>query len=308
MLGSAPPEARTLTLPRAVSRDRDPLAKTSRAPRGNPPPRPEAREERWATRAFLALAPRLAAKEPSSPPDSLRPFEELSISRSHHPGSLAATWYRGPGPSRGTVVLLHPWTYVGRAYFHRHGRIEALRAAGYDALTFDLPGFGQSGPTAGLLDRDIEPVLRFASREIRNRPLHLWGVSAGGYWAHPVLSRFSGVAGAFFEDVSPHLLEWSWRQAPWGRPAFWLFRRLLPNAYRFLDLRQHAPALLPRAITYVSGERDTGVRPADTELLARLAGARSHIVPGAVHLGAVKTAPDVLTRQALATFAAAEAG
>jgi hypothetical protein len=114
------------------------------------------------------------------------------------------------------------------------------------------------------------------------------------------------VAGAFFEDVAPHLFEWSWRMAPQGRPDYLVYRTCLPSAHRFLDIRRHAGSMSLGAVTYVSGERDRGVRPEDTRTLASLAGARYYLVPGADHLGSIKIAGDEVIGLALDTFQRAE--
>ncbi|MFP5288056.1 MAG: alpha/beta hydrolase [Thermoanaerobaculia bacterium] len=271
------------------------------------PPRPSIQEERLSMRLFLALSPRLerGPRQPE-PPGDLLPFEDVAVPRETG-GALAATWYPAEGGGRGAVLLVHPWLPWGRAYFHRRGRIEALRAAGYHALTLDLGGFGESPRAPGFFDRDVEAGLRFLRERAAGRPLHLWGVSAGGYWSHFVLSRTNGVAGAVFEDVSPHLFEWSWRMAPLGRPAYLFFRGVFRSSYRYLDARLHAPALTPAAVAYVSGGRDRGVRPEDTETLARLSGARCLIVPGAEHLASIKLANEEILALALETFRKAEA-
>lgn len=266
------------------------------------PPRPPAWEERLSLRFFLTFSPRLPRVSQPHPPPTLAPFERLTISRGEGGGILDATWYPAPPEPRGLVLFLHPWLEWGQAYFHRRGRIEAARAAGYHALTLDLPGFGDSSPAAGFFDLDIEVVLGFTEKRFPGLPHHLWGVSSGGYWAHLLLSRRAGVAGAFFEDVSPHLLEWSTRMVPGGRPAYALFRRLFPRAYRFLDLRQHAPFLHRGAVAYLSGELDQGVRPEDTRELARLARGECWIVPEADHLEAIKIQGQEVKELALRTF------
>lgn len=270
---------------------------------------PAARPPRWqeavGLRLFLALSPRLGGRRPPEPPPELAPFEPLEVPRERG-GALAATWYPATASTsdrvRGAVLLLHPWTPLGRAYFHRRGRLEALRAAGYHALTVDLAGFGGSGRPAGFFDRDVAAAVECLADLAPGLPLHLWGVSFGGYWAHPVLGRSRRIAGAMFEDVSPHLLEWSWRVAPWGRPAYAVFRRALPAAYRFLDMRCHAPGLPPRAVAYVGGAADAGVPPEETRVLARLAGGDHRIVPGAPHLGAIKMARAAVLETALGVF------
>jgi pimeloyl-ACP methyl ester carboxylesterase len=256
--------------------------------------------------AFLALSPRLGRISPQEPPpERLAPFEIVAVPR-HRGGTLSGTWYPAARRPRGGVLMIHPWLIWGRAYFHVRGRIEALRAAGYHVLTLDLPGFGASGPAEGFFDRDVEAGVEFLLQRIGDLPLHVWGVSSGGYWAHLYLSRTDVVAGAMFEDVSPHLFEWSWREAPLGRPGYLLFRCFLRAAYRFLNLRPHAASMSLGAVAYVSGERDRGVRPKDTRELAALAGGRGHIVPGAGHLAAIKIATEELTDLALDTFQWAE--
>jgi pimeloyl-ACP methyl ester carboxylesterase len=257
-------------------------------------------------RFFLALSPRLTAMQTPEPPERLAPFENVTVPRRDGRGGLSATWYPAAGRPRGGVLLLHPWMVWGKGYFHLRGRIEALRAAGYHALALDLSGFGASGPTAGYFDRDVEAGVELLLQRIGDLPLHLWGVSAGGHWAHLYLSRTDVVAGAMFEDVSPHLWEWSWREIPLYRPGYLLFRAVCRGAYRYLDIRRHAASMSLGAVTYVSGERDRGVRPEDTRTLARLAGGRHHVVPEAGHLAAIKMAREEVISLALETFRRAE--
>lgn len=276
----------------------DPLA-----PRGRPapPPRPSDFEERWSSRLFRLVSPRLGKLEALPTPDGLHPFEEIRIPRPPF-GELSATWFPAKGPARGAVLLLHPWLPWGKAYFHRRGRIQALRKAGYHALAIDLSRLGGSSGPAGFMDRDVEAGLAELRRRAPGLPLHLWGISAGGYWAHLVLSRTEGITAATFEDVSAHLFEWSWRMAPLFRPCYVLFRTLFPTSHRYLDVRRHAAAFRLGAVSYVSGELDRGVLQSDTRALAEAAGGVCRIVPGAGHLGAIKVANEEILELALETF------
>jgi fermentation-respiration switch protein FrsA (DUF1100 family) len=122
-----------------------------------------------------------------------------------------------------------------------------------------------------------------------------------------VLSRVDGVSGALFEDVSSHLIRWSWRRIPSKRPLYLFFRTFFRRAFRYLDLRRHAPAMRLGAVAYVGGEKDPGVYPEETRELARLAGGKSLIVPGADHLAAIKIANQEVIELALATFRQGEA-
>lgn len=273
---------------------------------GAPPPRPPAWQEPLAASLFFRLGPRLPRVVQPEPPEDLRPWEDVLVERGPGIDPLGGTFYPAAGAARGTVLLLHPWVEWGRSYFHRRWRIEALREAGYHALAVDLGGFGGTRRRPGFLDRDVEAALAFLRQRGGGLPLHVWGVSAGGYWAHPVLSRGNGVLGAMFEDVSPHLLEWSWRVAPWGRPFYLFFRKVFRQSFRFLDLRRHGTALSVKAAAYVSGGEDRGVRPEDTQALAAAVGGRCLIVPGADHLGAIKVANRDILDLALDTFRLAE--
>lgn len=268
-----------------------------------PPPRPPAAQERRADFLFRALSPRLKKVEPSDPPSKLMPFDRFQIERSNGRGRLAATWYPASCAARGAALLVHPWVPWGQDYFHRRGRLPALRAAGFHALTFDLGGVGRSGGPAGdFYTSDLADAVRALRQRTDGLPLHLWGVSAGGYWAHFLLSRSAGIEGAVFEDVSAHLIRWSRRKAPWGMPCYLFFQHCWRHAYRFLDLSRHAPSLRVRAAAYVGGGRDSGVLPDETRELARLSRAECLIVPGADHLEAIKIAEKEVIALALRTF------
>lgn len=280
------------------------------SPSALPPPRPRGLYEQLAWRWFHTFAPRLRRVEQPPPPPRLEPWETVAIPRRGRRGTLAGTWYplAGGAAARGAVLLLPPWLEWGRSYFHRRRRVEHLRAGGYPVLTADFPGFGGSSRPQGFFDRDVADALAELAARAPGVPLHLWGVSAGGYWSHPALTDPAlpdplrrRLGGAFYEDVSPHLLEWAARHAPRGWPLYRLFRLLFPAAERYLDLRRHAPALdLP--VVYVSGEEDRGVRPEETRALAAAAGGEAMIVPGAGHLEAIKRATRQVIETALRLF------
>ncbi len=271
------------------------------------PPRPAAWEERCSSRLFRFLSPRLERVPGLPPAPELAPWEYVPVPRDEGGGILTGTWYPATAPARGGVLLLPPWVRVGQAYFHRGSRLPSLRAAGYHVLTLDFSGLPGGPPPAGFLDRDAAAGLRALRQRLDAAlPLHVWGVSSGGYWVQLALSRMRLAAGAVFEDVPPHLVEWSWKAEPRGRPGYLTLRHVLPRAYRFLDLRRHAAHLGAAAVAYVSGEQDPGVLAADTADLARRAGGRCLVVPAAYHLGAYRLAGARILALALATFAAAE--
>ena len=184
--------------------------------------------------------------------------------------ALASTVIRGPGKLRGFEAdLLLPDL--------RARLISRIEAQVIPANVTDTADFQASPKLVGQLDPaeemiasgDAEAAALVALRErASGLPLHVWGVSSGGYWSLALLSRpeGSGIAGAMFEDVSPHLIEWSAHTAPWGRPFYAVFRTFLRRAYRFLDLRCHAPFLQVRAVAFAGGELDRDTIHAVDEL------------------------------------------
>lgn len=268
-------------------------------------PRPPAWEEALSRRLFLCVSPRLTGTASPRPPKLLEPWQTVRIPRSNGRGWLSATWFPTAGSAKGAVLLAPPWQRWGRAYFHRRGRLQALRDAGYHSLTVDLPGFGESGPPAGFYDRDLADAAAYLDLRCPKLPLHLWGVSSGGYWSHPFLAATDRFSGAMFEDVSPHLLEWAWRTAPWGRPLYLFFQATFRRAYRFLDARNHAPALRLARLTYVAGGADVGIPVDSSRELADRSGSQVRIVPEAGHLEAIKRARSIVLDLALSTFSEA---
>ncbi len=270
-----------------------------------PPCRPGPRLERFAHGLLAALAPALPPLVPASPNSRLQPFEGVLIGRPRAAGQgfLSGFWFPATGVARGAVLMVHPWLHWGQGFLHRRGRVETLRQHGYHVLTFDLSGFGHSAPPGSRFhDLDVEDALLYLQRRVGGLPCHLWGVSAGGYWSHIVLSRLQGVTSAVFEDVPQSLLQWSRRMSPRGRPFYWFFQYFLPGPYRFLDQRYHAPFLNLQRVAYIGCEGDEGAPIAETRRLAKLADGRYLGVPGVGHLGALAGARQEVFDLVLETF------
>lgn len=267
-----------------------------------PPQRPAAWQERLVARLLNTLAPAHAGPEGGSPPPALLPYEKLSIERRRGGEKLSGTWYPAYVGPRGAVLLLHPWTREGQAYFHRHGRLDALRAAGYHALTLDFPGFGTTPSAVEFDDRTVDDGLRLLERRSDGLELFVWGVSWGGLWAHLALTKTDQVAGAVFEDVPCHAFDWLRRSGRLPRALDFILRRLFAGPQSYLDVREHALCLDLGAVSYLSGSRDSMVRPEETRRLAVRAQGSSNVVQGAGHLEAITHANRAVLRTALETF------
>lgn len=279
-----------------------------------PPDRPAPWVEWLARRLLTALAPGLepSASREDQPRDRWAPFSRVALRRSRDEGHLEGWFFpaqpREDEAPRGAVLMCHPWLPFAQSYFLRRQRIPALRAAGFHVMTFDFGGFGASGPRPkGYFDVDVNDALDELARMAPGLPLHLWGVSFGGYWAHLALSRRDQtIGGVFFEHVADHLIEWSKRTTPWGMPCFLFYQHVLGSAYRFLDLERHAGHLRARAVTYVGGDEDPGIPLDALHRLAHRAHARRCVVRGAGHLDAIRQDGRRVIELAIDTFRKAE--
>lgn len=228
--------------------------------------------------------------KPQDPPPAPWDAKPFAIVR-EQAGILDALLFDQPGP-RGVVLLGHPAIPPGKGWFHRSDRIPFLRELGFAVVTFDHGGFGGSDPAKGLHHREWHDALRWARRRFPGTPIHVWGVSLGGYFAHHALAQDeAGVASAIFEQVSPDLFRYRIQGAPLASATGGvLSRTLAPTGARWFPAKAHAADVNAERVLYVSGDADVGV-PLDhaREMLAAASPlARHHVVPGAGHLEAWK--------------------
>lgn len=227
--------------------------------------------------------------QPQDPPPPEWGAQPFGIPRAAG-GVLAALLFPVEAP-RGVVILAHPGIAPAKGYFHRGDRIPFLRALGFHVVTFDHGGFGESDAIQGLYHREWADVLAWARRRFPDLPLHAWGVSLGGYFAHHALAADErGVESAIFEQVAPDLLAYRVKGQPIVRAGKLLSSVLAPEASRWLPAHGHALHAKAERTLYVSGEADQGVPLAEARRLVRAASplARHHVVPGAGHLEAWK--------------------
>lgn len=253
--------------------------------------RPSRLFERLGHRLLGALAPRVPAHRAKDPPPALSPWRRLVLEESGL--ELDSIFYSSSRTHpRGLVVMAHPWVAGGQAYFYRRRRLPALSDAGFHVLTFNFPGFGRSQRRSPRFhDFDVASALRHGDSLAEGLPLFFWGVSGGGYWGLPAVTRFPLVRAAIFEEVPAHLISWADRTAPERRHFYRFYRHALRPAYRFLDLKRHAARLRCPAC-FISSADDPGIPAVDTLALAGAAGARHRIVPEAKHLDAFKRDPE----------------
>jgi pimeloyl-ACP methyl ester carboxylesterase len=144
---------------------------------------------------------------------------------------LKAWWLPASSPSRGAVLIAHGIDHTRQAMLPR---ATFLVRGGYDVLTIDLRGHGESGGTVvspGLLEaRDILGAVRYLRSRRDHEPIMILGLSYGAVASLIAAAESPEVAavisdGAFptgkdvSENISRHYLQDS-RTNFWARALF----------------------------------------------------------------------------------------
>ena len=291
-----------IVLPRRSGRHVGPLVchcdLTDASFHAHAPTEPAAALGRNACRADISRPsrPRLPHPLPVEPPAALAPFVDLAVPRKRGRGQARRHLVRDGGRAGRRPSPPPPGQLGSRSTSTVAVGSRRCAARAYAALALDLAGFGESGPPAGFHDQDVEAGLRVpARRRCSGLPLHrLWG-SAAAATGHTPCCREPRVSSArcsrTWRFISSLGCGASSRTAASAIACSAASFRAATASSTFAATRA-APAG-PRAAAYcVSGERDSGVLPEETRLLAELASARCLVVPGAGHLTSIKVAPE----------------
>ncbi|GAA5436951.1 alpha/beta fold hydrolase [Deinococcus aquaticus] len=130
-----------------------------------------------------------------------------TIQTKHTLAPQTELYYETYGEGR-PVVLIHGWPLSGRMW---EGQIDALRHAGYQVISYDRRGFGQSGKTATGYTYDVfASDLKDLLEALNLNDVTVVGFSMGG----GEVSRYAGLFGtqylrsaALISSVAPYLLK-----------------------------------------------------------------------------------------------------
>lgn len=130
-----------------------------------------------------------------------------TIQTKHAHAPQTELYYETYGQGR-SVVLIHGWPLSGRMW---EGQIDALRHAGYQVVSYDRRGFGQSGKTATGYTYDVfASDLKDLLEALNLTDVTLVGFSMGG----GEVSRYAGLYGTdrvrsamLVASVAPYLLK-----------------------------------------------------------------------------------------------------
>ncbi|HUR67750.1 MAG TPA: alpha/beta fold hydrolase [Candidatus Thermoplasmatota archaeon] len=214
---------------------------------------------------------------------------------------IAGTWFPADKP-RGAVVLAHPDKRYAKHWFVKEGYVELLLSEGYDVLTFDFTGYGESHGPATYYHEDLLAAARFADHWAGGFPIHVLGVSMGAFAAANASPHLDFVRTLILESPYPSFNAWYAKGA--SKLAIEAFDALFPATGRAIKADANIARAAPTRILIASSTRDEVTPPALTKRVADAAPAdrtRVHELD-APHLGFLQ---DPNYREAmLATLAA----
>lgn len=166
---------------------------------------------------------------------------------------LVGRWFPHDRP-RGAVVLAHPDRRYAQHWFVRTGWVHFLHRAGFEVLTFDLAGYGESRGGATYYHEDVEAAARWAHREAGGLPLHLVGVSMGAFAAANAAPRLTFLDGLVLESPYPNFNAW-YGKGP-GLVAMRAFDALFPRTSAAIQADRNVARAHARRILVAAPERD----------------------------------------------------
>jgi fermentation-respiration switch protein FrsA (DUF1100 family) len=249
-----------------------------------------------------------------SPADLGLNFEPVTFASSGDHVQLQG-WYL---PALGTraIVMVHGVDGNRWDTFHHQDRLAALLVhAGYDVLTFDLRGNGESGGDRlglGWLERqDVAGAVAYVrGRGIATGRIGLWGQSFGGatvLLSAPELPEVGAVVSdSAFADVRP-LLEAEIQARTGLPPVFIPGLSFFTNVLYGIDLSVIPPeravaGIAPRPILFIHGTADPRIPVQHAYRLKAAARGPTDdlwVVPGAGHVLSYDLEPDAYATRLL---------
>lgn len=233
----------------------------------------------------------------------LLPFEVRGLDGSR----LSAAWREtDPLSARGVVLLCHPFIKYGMRYFFRNGYPEWLGAAGYHVVAFDFKGFGASTLGGVSFADDVASMVRWARAQYPALPLHLFGVSFGGYHAvHAVAARTDLAASisSMLLDSVPASIGSFFHQGMVGAAMRWLSTSRWAAITGTRSIVDSLSAMPPVPRLFLHGERDPYISADEIARIAAACGSGSiELYPLCGHMELRKTHLDRYKAHAIGFF------
>lgn len=210
---------------------------------------------------------------------------------------LSGLWANGTGEPKATLVMAHPMGKAAKGFWISQGHTDLFREQGYNILTFDANGFGESEARSFDYISDFLAAGLYAKNRTPHLRLGLVGTSFGGAWGLCAMARpNSPFNAALIEAVFPTLPEF-WRHYPVAYAALRASQLVNPQMERGMRPELAASKLIgnPKVLlVYGSADRYTPIAFGQ-RLQAAMAGCAECellTLPGVTHTCALKEAPE----------------
>lgn len=196
--------------------------------------------------------------------------------------SVAGTWFPAERP-RGAVVLAHPDRRYAKHWFVKEGYVELLLSEGYDVLTFDFTGYGESHGPATYYHEDVLAAARFAQHWAGGYPVHVVGVSMGAFAAANASPRLDFVRSMVLESPYPSFNAW-YSKGP-SYHAMRAFDAVFPASGRSIKADRNFARAAPERLLVAYSPRDDVTRPELSRAVADANPKAALLEVDAPHLG-----------------------
>lgn len=175
---------------------------------------------------------------------------------------LAGLWGGAESTPIGTLVLAHPMGKAAKGFWLRYGHTDLFRSAGFNVLSFDSNGFGESEGVSFDYPADILSAGLWAQHHQPMLPVGLVGASFGAGWGVCAMERASSpFRVAVLEGLFPTLPEF-WKHYPVAHRALRLSQLVWPAFERRMRPERAARSVLGKPpILLIYGDQDDFTPP-----------------------------------------------
>lgn len=197
---------------------------------------------------------------------------------------LSGLWFPVERP-RGAVVLAHPDRRYAKHWFVKEGYVDLLTQEGYEVLTFDFTGYGESRGPATYYHEDVLGAARFARHWAGGLPVHVVGVSMGAFAVANASPRLDFARSIVLESPYTSFGEW-YGKGP-GRYAMQAFGALFPRTSRAIEADRNIVHAAAQRVLVAWSDADEVTRPQLSQAIADAAPPERTerlVLAGAAHL------------------------
>lgn len=151
-------------------------------------------------------------------------------------------WYPQKN-ARGTIVLGHPMGKAAKGLFLKNGHAKRLIEKGFNIMVYDFNGFGQSQMGSFNFYHDAEAAGLKAKKLSPGLSLGYHGISLGGMWICPVLSKETNPFEYVILESAATTLPEFWRHYPLAHKILRFAFFFMPKQAEYLKPINHISKL-----------------------------------------------------------------